>query len=133
MVAVGFWSGERVIQSWLRWLYARAEEVMEEPYAWETVRTIAIELLNRRMLHRRALASLIQETYRRQIPDVGGLLTYVPADVMTSGTPAAAIPSVPSDVPLQGEFLLSDRKEARRPGAGVIFIDVLRQVPKSEE
>jgi hypothetical protein len=78
MVAVGFWSGERVIQSWLRWLYARAEEVMEEPYAWETVRTLAIELLNRRMLHRRALASLIQETYRRQIPDVGGLLTYVP-------------------------------------------------------
>lgn len=57
--AGGFWNGERVTQSWLRWLYVRAEEAMVEPYAWETIRTIAIELLNRRMLHRRALASLI--------------------------------------------------------------------------
>jgi hypothetical protein len=51
---------------------------------------------------------------------------------MTSGTPAAAIPSVPSDAPLQGESLLSDTKEARRLVAGVIFIDVPRQMPKSE-
>jgi hypothetical protein len=50
MAAVGYWSGERVVDSWLRWLYARAEEVLEQSYAWETVKIVAVELLNHRVL-----------------------------------------------------------------------------------
>ena len=54
VAAVGFWSGEKVTAAWLHWLYTRAEEAIEQPYAWQNVRTIAVELLNRRTFNGRA-------------------------------------------------------------------------------
>jgi hypothetical protein len=140
IAAVGFWNGEQVTNAWLRWLYARAEATLEEPEAWQTVQAVAVELLKCRIINGRALANLIQETYRQQFPYLEDLMSHTLGNVTDDSTGTDPVvdegcsPEV-NAVVRRIEGALPERQEQRRRerAMGILSIDALRRTPESDK